>query len=551
MEVLLESGARITEIDNDGRIPLSLAAQEGHITVVASLLEAGSPIESKAHDGKTPIRVAALEGHKDVVHFLLCEGADLNYRDADGRSTLYMLALENHLAMATFLLENGADVESCDLEGRTALHVAAWQGHTDMVELLINHGAQVNAVDNDQRTALQSAAWQGHHTIVQLLLERGANVDHTCNQGATALCIAAQEGHEQVVQVLLKFKANPNHADQYGRSATRVALKGGHQNVVKLLEDNGALPINGVNQRRSGGASGNTLDLKPPPAQPVYANINIPNGHRKSNGSPSESPGSTYDKRKSNVSNKSSGNLSASNTSSTNQSSSSAQDGVESPGMSFTQQLQQSAANKNRNRPMSRVLSPVSEPQSPSHSPPGSPLSEIPSMATRITPELLSPVSTKPNSPLKGYSSSKHMHIISNPTTEPSTTNGAKAAAPPEEPVWQRISDVNCHASMNAAKMEIGRKDPYGGAMPMGQAALSMKSPEARKKRNGIVTNPNYAKNVSINGYFNKLSNLPDPMDNYTVTNGNSSGSGPQKRAQRPNGLPIKKETPLWCGSLR
>ena len=52
VDALVESSARVTEVDNDGRIPMILAAQEGHLPVVSSLLEAGSPIESKAHDGK-------------------------------------------------------------------------------------------------------------------------------------------------------------------------------------------------------------------------------------------------------------------------------------------------------------------------------------------------------------------------------------------------------------------------------------------------------------------------------------------------------------------
>jgi hypothetical protein len=220
---------------------------------------------------------------------------------------------------------------------------------------------------------------------------------------------------------------------------------------------------------------------------------------------------------------KSASNLSQSNTSSTNQSSSSAaQEVIDSPGMSFTQQLQQCSANKNRNRPLSRVLSPVSEPQSPINSPPGSPLSEIQSI--RISPDQQSPASTKPTSPRRD---NKAMYVMSSSSAQYDPNRQD------EEPVWQRITDIP------SSKSE--RRDRHNTA--------PSKSPsESRKKRNGIVTNPNYAKGVNINGYFNKLANLPDNIDNYPVSNGNSSTSGgsmPAKRAQRPNGLPLKKETPL------
>ena len=71
--MLIEAGARVMEVDNDGRIPLILAAQEGHNEAVTCLLDAGSRIDHRSHDGKTALRCAALEGHKDVVHLLLCQ----------------------------------------------------------------------------------------------------------------------------------------------------------------------------------------------------------------------------------------------------------------------------------------------------------------------------------------------------------------------------------------------------------------------------------------------------------------------------------------------
>ena len=570
-DLLIESGARITEQDNEGRIPVLLAAQEGHVGAVMTLIENGSPLEAKAHDGKTCLRVAALEGHRELVDYLLSQNADMDYRDADGRSTLYVLALENHIQMARVLLDAGADVETKDLEGRTALHVAAWQGHYEMVDLLLINGSNVNAIDNDRRTALQSASWQGHSNIVRLLLERSASVDHTCNQGATALCIAAQEGHTDVVKILLKFNANPNHADQYGRTATRVALKGGHHNVVKLLEEHGAHPLNGVNQRRSvvSTSSNSSLDTKhastgtgPTPyamfgAMPVTHRHtgHIHHSHHATNHprhytpmSPGDSPGSSYDRRKSyNSATTKSSKQTDSNTSSTNQSSQGSLS-LDSPGLSFTQQLQQCSMSKNRNRPLSRVLSPVSEPHSASHSPPGSPMSEIQSVTTRISPDAQSPASTKQNSPKRSdHHHGKPVHIIANPHADLGNNANNSSSTDAEEPIWQRISEVN---STSRSAM-----DTRNSAMVMGKTALSLSksnSPESRGKRNGIVTNPNYSKSVNINGYFNKLANLPDPMDNYppVVSNGNGSlpqqnGSSSSNKPRRPNGLPIKKETPL------
>ena len=553
----------MTEVDNDGRIPMILAAQEGHLAVVSALLEAGSPIEARAHDGKTSFRVAALEGHKDVVHYLVCNDTNINYKDADGRTTLYVLALEDHVVMAGFLLENGADTEDCDLEGRTPLHVAAWQGHYEMLQVLLDSGANVNAVDNDGRTALQSAAWQGQANIVRLLLERGANVDHTCNQGATALCIAAQENHEDVVKILLRYKANPNHADQYGRTATRVALKGGHSRVVKILEDHGAMPVNSMSGKRcastgnavagSGAGANNGADTNPRIANPtshaLASAMAIADGHLYKNNSPSASPASTCDRHKTNASN-------GSKSSTGQNTSSSSSGGVDGRGMTFTQQLQQCSASKNR-RPLSRVLTPVSEPASPTHSHSGSPLSDVAGVA-HLSPGVNESPTKLPSPRHGGSGDSSHsnpMRIITNPSEKDfAKREGFHDCGGAEvEPVWQRQADF--HSNMNAAKLELHRKSsmPEGpGGIPMsgismGQSALAMKSPDISRKRNGIVTNPNYSisKSININGYYNKLS---ETVDNYPVvpsqTNGNASLPGKQ-RATRPNGLPLKKETPL------
>jgi ankyrin repeat protein len=53
----LEAGARVDEADNDGKGPLMLAAQEGHVQLVHMLLaEHNAPPDQRAHDGKTALR---------------------------------------------------------------------------------------------------------------------------------------------------------------------------------------------------------------------------------------------------------------------------------------------------------------------------------------------------------------------------------------------------------------------------------------------------------------------------------------------------------------
>jgi ankyrin repeat protein len=55
----LEKGVEIETKDDNGKAPLSWAAEEGHDTVVKLLLEEGANIGTKAGSGRTPLLLAA------------------------------------------------------------------------------------------------------------------------------------------------------------------------------------------------------------------------------------------------------------------------------------------------------------------------------------------------------------------------------------------------------------------------------------------------------------------------------------------------------------
>nr|XP_006629224.1 PREDICTED: ankyrin repeat domain-containing protein 50 [Lepisosteus oculatus]XP_015199474.1 PREDICTED: ankyrin repeat domain-containing protein 50 [Lepisosteus oculatus] len=506
-DALIEQGARCSEVDNDGRIPLILAAQEGHYDCVQILIENKSSIDQRGYDGRNSLRVAALEGHRDIVELLLNHGADIDCKDADGRPTLYILALENQLAMAEYFLENGANVEASDTEGRTALHVSCWQGHVEMVRMLINYHADVNSCDNEKRSALQSAAWQGHIKVVQLLIDNGTHVDHTCNQGATGLCIAAQEGHIDVVQLLLEHGADPNHADQFGRTAMRVAAKGGHSQIIKLLETYGASSLNGcspspvhtMEQKAPISVTGKmqSLTIKSNSSGSTGAGELQPSGRGLSNGpvhafsSPSESPDSTVDRHKSSLSNnslKSSKNSSLRTTSSTATAQTVPIDSFH--GLSFTEQIQQHSLPRSRSR--QSIVSPSSTTKSIGQHP-SSPSSEY--EWSQVKPSLKSTKGSKLNNASNGSSkgssgekkrsknSGSQSQVLEYEMTQFDKRIAlTKPASNAGVTVKQLLPEPQCKIVV-PTQQEVGRSP---------QQFLIQQQNSTEKKRNGIMTNPNY-----------------------------------------------------------
>ncbi|XP_035283105.1 ankyrin repeat domain-containing protein 50 [Anguilla anguilla] len=508
-DALIEQGARCTEVDNDGRVPLILAAQEGHYDCARILLENKSSVDQRGYDGRNSLRVAALEGHRDVVELLLSHGADLDHKDADGRPTLYILALENQLAMAEYFLDSGADAEARDPEGRTALHVSCWQGHLEMVRLLVGRRADVNSCDNERRSALQSAAWQGHAHVVQHLIDSGARVDHTCNQGATALGIAAQEGHLDVVRILLEHGADPNHADQFGRTAMRVAAKGGHAHIIKLLEKYGASvvlngcspsPVHTMDERQPVGAAGKLQSLAAKSNSSGSTGA-ANNGPAHAFSSPSESPDSTVDRHKSSLSNtslKSSKNSSLRTTSSTATAQTVPMDSFH--GLSFTEQIQQHSLPRSRSR--QSVVSPTSTSRSLGLQQPPPPPASPPSAEFewgQIKPSLRSTKTGKTGHGVSNGSSSKGVGGGggSGERKKPKNAGSSSQGQVLEYEMTQFDKRVALGKPVLGQGIGVGGlKDPpcklAGQSSAAHQQFLIQQQVCAEKKRNGIMTNPNY-----------------------------------------------------------
>ncbi|RDW73350.1 hypothetical protein BP6252_07257 [Coleophoma cylindrospora] len=157
--------------DQDGRSPLSWAAENGHEAVIKLLLATGQvDVDSKDKYSRSPLSRAAQNGHEAVIKLLLATGQVEN-----GWSPLSWAARGGKEAVVALLLATGqVEVESKDQDGRTALPWAAENGHETIVKMLLDKGADITSENGSGWTALHRMAIGGNRNMELLLVDHGA-----------------------------------------------------------------------------------------------------------------------------------------------------------------------------------------------------------------------------------------------------------------------------------------------------------------------------------------------------------------------------------------
>ncbi|RJF72095.1 ankyrin repeat domain-containing protein [Deinococcus cavernae] len=104
--------------------PLHSAVAGNHLGTVRALLQAGADVNAVQQDGFTPLMGAVQNGNTDLVALLLSHGAAPDRRTADDRSAWTLAAQENHEGVLNLLRDAGAEPEEneYDSEGQAGSH---------------------------------------------------------------------------------------------------------------------------------------------------------------------------------------------------------------------------------------------------------------------------------------------------------------------------------------------------------------------------------------------------------------------------------------------
>jgi len=81
VRTLVENGAYINAVLEDGRSALYINCERGNIDIVSYLIDKGAQINITTHDNKTPLSIACENENVEIINLLLISGADISNID--------------------------------------------------------------------------------------------------------------------------------------------------------------------------------------------------------------------------------------------------------------------------------------------------------------------------------------------------------------------------------------------------------------------------------------------------------------------------------------
>ena len=121
----------------DGETALHRAAARGHLSAVNLLVDHGANVNAVDEQGATPLLAATYSSHKEVVVFLLQRGATVDAQEKrHGFTPLIQAVARNNKDLVNVLLNHNANLSLKTVDGRTALDWAKAEGSSQIVAML-------------------------------------------------------------------------------------------------------------------------------------------------------------------------------------------------------------------------------------------------------------------------------------------------------------------------------------------------------------------------------------------------------------------------------
>ena len=148
---MLKHGVALSPAEDDGKTPLHIAAETGHVAILKSILESGGKdiVDELERSGCTALTLACMNGHEEVAEVLIDTGAALNLRIP--YTPLHCSAFLGNISIVRLLIQRGAEVNFQDASDETPLHYASYKGHKKVIQELLKQGAKTDIRDRNRK----------------------------------------------------------------------------------------------------------------------------------------------------------------------------------------------------------------------------------------------------------------------------------------------------------------------------------------------------------------------------------------------------------------
>lgn len=221
------------------RPPLSFAAENGHIDIVALLLDDGSDVHAGgvSTESYTPLIMAVSNDHTEIVKLLLDRGIDFSReglygiyealpRDKISLGTAALCHSTKFPAMFRLLLDAVGTISNPEESFILMIEVISC-GNVELLQLLVNRGLRLDLSERHNVNLVEYAA-KGGAEMLNALSNYGVMVVSPEDIDAQySLCMAVYEGNSAVVDYFLRQGFDPNyiHPSFSGHSYMEIATR--------------------------------------------------------------------------------------------------------------------------------------------------------------------------------------------------------------------------------------------------------------------------------------------------------------------------------------
>ena len=276
LDALLRAGVSPNKLNQELNIrPLHFAAKQRNAMAMEKLLQHGADVNSIQNNGRTALHICAEAGYKEGVDILLnCKNVEINLKDNKGKQTpLYLAVAKNGShPIVTSLLEHGADLDHICFKrtirehiqekmpgynieaarkriapivrqtsnsaieelGRIVDEAGLTADETEKAALLEKFQSitlqldvkEINASQTTGKTLLQKVCEEELPDFAKVLLEQCLADPNLSSENTkmSPVLIAANRGDTQTLKVLLEHNANVANAIKVGTDETILHL---------------------------------------------------------------------------------------------------------------------------------------------------------------------------------------------------------------------------------------------------------------------------------------------------------------------------------------